>query len=191
MARLRKTILMLTNKKAFVSKLVKELTSFCNYCKKNEVITAIRFNGTSDLPFHSMTMPESAQTIVEYFGEQFNAMFYDYTKSHYKMIQFLAGKLPTNYHLTFSYAPERESEAVEILALGGNVAVVFDNKKNDSFVGKRFLSHEIISGDDHDLRFLDPQGGYVVGLTKKGRAISTKGFFVSLDRLDNQVRISA
>jgi hypothetical protein len=97
------------------------------------------------------------------------------------MIKFLNGDMPTNYHLTFSYTPENEDKAKEVLALGGNVAVVFNEKATKkhlpSFIGKRFLGHEVINGDVHDLRFDDPQGGYVVGLTRKGRK-KDMAFFV-------------
>jgi len=31
-----------------------------------------------------------------------------------------------------------------------------------------YLGAPVISGDEHDLRHLDPRGGYVIGLSPKG-----------------------
>jgi len=170
-ARLKKTILFRKYRKVFMARLEKELTALVAKAHKKGVTPCFRFNGTSDLPVENLGLLEKFPQI----------MFYDYTKSLTRMEKFLAGKMPSNYHLTFSYTPETEEEALSVLNLGGNVAVGFDEKskkgKLPSFVGKRFLGFPVINGDEHDLRFADPQGGFIVGLTKKGRA---KGeFFIS------------
>jgi len=48
------------------------------------------------------------------------------------------------------------------LAQGVNVAAVFGNGLPETY-----LSHPVINGDAHDLRFLDPKG-VIVGLSPKG-----------------------
>jgi hypothetical protein len=104
--------------------------------------------------------------------EMFPAVqFYDYTKSERRMFDFLLGKMPANYHMTFSRSENNEASCARVLALKGNVAAVF------SKLPKRFLGVLVVSGDDSDLRFLDP-AGVVVGLTPKGKAKKSTGGFV-------------
>ncbi len=52
------------------------------------------------------------------------------------------------------------------------MAVVFAGALPKSYLGRR-----VVSGDDNDLRFLDPKG-VVVGLSTKGRAKKDKTGFV-------------
>lgn len=176
-ARLRRTLLFKKYPVLFTERLDNEIQLLVKKATKKGVQAAVRINGTSDLPveiiFH--------RTLKKYP----EVMFYDYTKSVSRMVKFLKGEMPTNYHLTFSYAPENHEKAIQILQMGGNVAVAFDSKKSEDFVGKTFLEREILNGDLHDLRFTDPQGGQVIGLTKKGlgKIKSTMGFFVSINDL--------
>lgn len=169
-ARLKKTILFKKHKEVFLAKLRKELKALVNKAAKKGVKAAFRFNGTSDLQVETLGLMEEFPSV----------QWYDYTKSKARMMKFLSGKMPANYHLTFSYTPENEAAAREVLAAGGNVAVVFNEKATKkhapTFIGGRFLGHEVIDGDQHDLRFADPKGGYVVGLTRKGRKKDMKFF---------------
>jgi phage gpG-like protein len=179
-ARLKRTLLFANHRETFLKSLRKELDSMVKKAFKKGVHPAFRFNGTSDFPFEVLGIMEEYQAI----------QFYDYTKSKNRMMKFLQGKMPRNYHLTFSYTPENEDDAREVLAAGGNVAVVFNEKTKKikkvrqipSFVGKSFLGNEVIDGDIHDLRFDDPQGGYVVGLTRKGNQ-KDMAFFQDLDKV--------
>jgi hypothetical protein len=179
-ARLKRTLLFANHREVFMATLRKELNLLVKTAFKKGVFPAFRFNGTSDFPIEVLGIMEEYPAI----------QFYDYTKSKARMMKFLQGKLPSNYHLTYSYTPENETDAKEVLAAGGNVAVVFNEKTRKvkkvrqlpSFVGKTFLGHEVIDGDIHDLRFDDPQGGYVVGLTRKGHKKDMK-FFVDLEKL--------
>ena len=89
------------------------------------------------------------------------------------MVAFLDGKLPENYHLTFSRSELNDAQCDEIFARGGNVAVAFDTVP-DSFRGR-----PVYNGDDSDLRFLDPKGVWI-GLKAKGKlARSISPFKVS------------
>jgi hypothetical protein len=99
--------------------------------------------------------------------------FYDYTATPARIAAFLAGELPSNYHLTFS-RKENTSDLVvsSVLQSGGNVAVVFRKQLPQTFLG-----FPVVSGDDTDLRFLDGRG-VVVGLTEKGLAKKDKTGFV-------------
>jgi hypothetical protein len=75
------------------------------------------------------------------------------------------GNWPVNYDLTFSFSEETTPAQVrEIIRKGGNVAVVF---RKD--IPKEFMGYDVISGMEHDFRFLDKKG-CIVGLEARGRA---------------------
>ena len=57
--------------------------------------------------------------------------------------------------------------------MGGNVAVVFRDQLPATWKG-----FEVVNGDANDLRFLDKQGGYIVGLIEKGLAKQDETGFV-------------
>jgi len=90
-----------------------------------------------------------------------NVQFYDYTKHFKRMIKYLKGDMPKNYHLTFSRNETNDFQSTQVLKSGGNVAVVFRNKLPETYKG-----FKVINGDEHDLRFLD-QKNVVVGLKEK------------------------
>ena len=107
-----------------------------------------------------------------------DVQFHDYTKNPLRMLKYLQGKLPKNYHLTFSRSEDNEPECLDILSKGGNVAVVFN-----PHIPKWYEGYPVITGDETDLRHLDPKGnpkdgGYVIGLLAKGSAKSDKDNFV-------------
>src|SRR5262249_14983912 len=81
----------------------------------------VRLNGTSDLPWERIS-GYSGRSLMARFP---SVQFYDYTKNPHRMRAFLAGELPANYHLTFSRSECNTADALNMLARGGNVAVVF------------------------------------------------------------------
>ena len=91
-------------------------------------------------------------------------------------MRYVEGKLPSNYHLTYSRSEETPDTLVKSLcASGGNVAVVFRKK-----LPSEWLGIEVIDGDDSDLRFEDGIGK-IVGLVEKGKAKDDEtGFVVDL-----------
>ena len=184
-ARLRRVWLMERFQAEFTAKLIKELTAFCNKASKKGAVPAFRFNGSSDMPVEKFTMP-NGENLITHFSEKFGLVMYDYTKSLSRALKFAAGDMPKGYHITFSYSPEKEDEVKIALMAGVNVAVAFDTKDETVFIGKKFMGAEIINGDEHDLRFTDKQGGYMVGLTKKGR--HTGDFFVNPARIEELVQ---
>jgi hypothetical protein len=100
-----------------------------------------------------------------------NIQFYDYTPNVSRMIQFLRGELPENYHLTFSRKENNQSKVELIASMGGNIAAVFD-KLPDTYLGKK-----VIDGDETDLRFMDDKN-VIVGLKAKGRGKKDSSGFV-------------
>ena len=161
-ARIKKTRRFFEDRDGFLSQLYKEITSSIKSAKRKEINSCFRLNLTSDLPWESL--------VVKYFPF---AQFYDYTKHLKRFVRFLEGKLPTNYHLTYSRSEEPPDTLVKSLcASGGNVAVVFRDHLPETWLGI-----EVIDGDDSDLRFQDGEGK-IVGLLEKGLAKKDDSGFV-------------
>lgn len=169
-ARIEKTKEFLNNREAFVSTLEKEIASKVKTSKKKMEKIAFRLNVLSDLPWYNIVDMEKHSDIS----------FYDYTPNLKRMVQFLNGELPKNYHLTFSRKENNQAQCELVLAMGGNVAVVFD-KLPQTYLGK-----PVIDGDETDLRFLDPKG-VIVGLKAKGKAKKdTSGFVVKVSDIQEK-----
>ena len=160
-ARINKTRFLIERRSDFLVALNKELVNLNKRAGKGQKI-AVRLNVLSDLPWHNMIDMKSFE----------NLFFYDYTPNMARMIQFLNGELPANYHLTFSRKENNQAKVELVAAMGGNVAVVFD-KLPETYLGK-----QVIDGDATDLRFLDAKG-VIVGLKAKGKGKKdTSGFVV-------------
>jgi len=166
-ARIAKTKLFFQNKPLFMAQLFKEITSAIKSAQKKNLVPCFRLNLTSDLPWEKITL--DGKTVFDLFPQ---VTFYDYTKSAQRMTAFLTGELPSNYHLTFSRSESNEKLVDAVLGSGGNVAVVFRGSLPATWKGKR-----VISGDESDLRFLDPQN-VIVGLVEKGKAKKDSSGFV-------------
>lgn len=167
-ARIAKTRAFLADPAAFKEQLEKEIKLAEKAANKKGYHLTIRINGTSDLAVETWG-------IIHKFP---NVQFYDYTKVPSRMLRFMEGKMPVNYHLTFSLSESNEAIARQILARGGNVAVVFHKKKDAAFPAKHW-GFPVVSGDDDDLRFLDPKG-VIVGLRDKGKATKDALGFVQM-----------
>ena len=114
---------------------------------------------------------------------ELGAIPYDYTK-----IDKRAEK--PDYDLTFSMSENNWPKCLSVLQSGGKVAVVFNlgakrgkaSKVSQDDYPTHFGGFPVVSGDDHDLRFLDSHpsgGGFVVGLYAKEDALGdTTGFVV-------------
>ena len=167
-ARINRTHLFFEDKQGFLCKLVKEISLAVKRAKRKGLIPCFRLNLTSDLPWEGIRNADR-KTIFELFPD---VQFYDYSKGFSRMRNYLAGKMPSNYHLTFSRSESNQAHCEIILKLGGNVACVFRNELPSTWQGKR-----VINGDVSDLRFRDPKG-CIVGLVEKGRAKKDETGFV-------------
>ena len=167
-ARLNRTEFYLSDRQAFLNQIDKEITA----AKKKhagKAILTIRLNGTSDISYEKLKVRDG-KTIFELHND---VQFYDYTKNYLRFDKVL----PANYHLTFSKSEDNTDKALELLSRGENVAIVFEGKVlPDSYMG-----YKVISGDETDLRHLDPKG-VIVGLTYKmntGKGANNKGNMLS------------
>ena len=128
------------------------ISTVARHCANMGLRLCYRFNGATDVAVPAW--------LCNLFPD---VTFIDYTKNPNRMAQYIAGKLPANYSLTFSRDTHNERLAERFLAQGGNVAVVFDPRPADV----AWLS--VIDGDRHDVRTPAMDGhGVVVGLTPKG-----------------------
>ena len=162
-ARVKKTRRFFEDRDGFLSQLYKEIKSSVKSAAKKQINSCFRLNLTSDILWERF--------VIKDFPE---SQFYDYTKHLKRFVRFLEGKLPSNYHLTYSRDETTPDTLVKSLcASGGNVAVVFRGKKLPS----EWLGIKVIDGDDSDLRFQDGCGK-IVGLLEKGLAKKDETGFV-------------
>ena len=137
----------------------------------------MRLNGTSDIRFENIGFYSEGvyyRNIMEVFPD---IQFYDYTKipNREKSINGIQS-FPENYDLTFSYSGAKGFKKFNDRALkeGKRVAVVFDKLENIPVV---FEGRRVISGDDTDVRHLDPKNT-IVALYAKGKARKDQTGFV-------------
>ena len=169
-ARINKTKFLVNEEEKFLRQLWKETSNHIKLSNKKGLIPCERLNGTSDLRWEDYKL--EGQNIFESFQD---LQFYDYTKHLDRAVAFANGKLPSNYHLTFSRSENTSDEQVaQLLGWGVNVAVVYGKELPQTDFG----GFEVINGDETDLRFADPIGK-VVGLKYKpsaGEAEKVKPF---------------
>lgn len=191
-ARMWKTQAMKDDPKGFVDRLETEVKSLVKATDKGTgrgkymgFKPAVRLNGTSDIPWENMKGTDG-KNLMEKFPD---VQFYDYTKNPKRMASYSGGDFPKNYHLTFSRSELNDPNSKlfnpkfgnidDVLKSGkGNVAVVFDTpttkvkgtKTYANALPETFNGYPVIDGDQTDLRFLDPDGGHVIGLRGKGSA---------------------
>lgn len=156
-----KTELLRADLALFKTYLIMSIRKLVQKALRRGLKPAVRFNGTSDFYFHKHCLD-----IIAMFP---NVQFYDYTKRPPQSW----GKLPANYHLTFSLSETNIRHAQRALDMGFNVAVPFHGVIPTIYMGR-----PVIDGDASDLRFLDYLArpmvndgkGMIIGLTAKGIA---------------------
>ena len=96
-ARLFRTRLLMESKKLFMEQMVQEIEKLQ---KKHPQGIALRLNVFSDLCWESSAYGPNDQTFMEKYPD---IQFFDYTKIPKRVHAFLAGTMPKNYSLVFSY----------------------------------------------------------------------------------------
>jgi hypothetical protein len=170
-ARIAKTQKFFADKEAFTWQLAKEIGNAVKLATKKGMKPCFRLNLTSDLPWENIKVESHGKklSLMEMFP---NVQFYDYTKNFKRMLSFLKGEMPKNYHLTFSRSECNDDKVSIVKELGGNIAAVFRNE-----LPKAWKNVQVIDGDETDLRFLDGDNK-IVGLVEKGLAKKDKSGFV-------------
>ena len=191
-ARVNKTLRWFDDRRAFLADLVRDIGKLESYCKRHGFRPAVRLNGTSDIPWENVILPDEGCSLMALFP---GVRFYDYTKSAPRAIKAASGGMPSNYSLTFSKSEDNAKACREVLRAGGNVAAVYSAEIFDRFQwdrrgvsagwehlakkgwAKDLANRRPFNGDDTDLRFLDPSG-VVVALRAKGDAKGDQSGFV-------------
>ena len=170
--RINKTLWFFQERDTFMAQLVKDVLRIENKAIKLGKIPAIRLNGTSDIAWEKIKVMRDGTEFRNIMLAFPNIQFYDYTK----IIGRKSAIALPNYHLTFSLAEDNDSEALQAIKSGYNVAVVMNLKKTAE-KPSNWSGFPVINGDDTDVRFLDAKGGHIVALTAKGDALKdTSGF---------------
>lgn len=162
-ARIKKTKQFFEDRDNFLTQLRKDITALVRKAKKTNMTPAIRLNGTSDIEWIRFGIMEEFPDV----------QFYDYTK----VLGRLSHLRPANYHITFSRNESNDDECEKALRLGFNVAAVFSTKKGEK-LPHAWKDHYVYDGDETDLRFEDPKGGFIIGLRAKGKAKKDLSNFV-------------
>jgi hypothetical protein len=202
-ARIARTDMYFDARAMFFWVLVDAIESHIRRAVKKGLTPVVRLNGTSDLDwenegFTDRSGEEFASVMARFPGVQ----FYDYTKNPARAMLSAYKRLPANYVITFSRSETRANNRAceNVLAAGGNVAVVFNIcrckracKHELPDIGFTYFGRRVISGDHDDLRFLDPTGvGVVVGLKAKGPAkTDASGFVVDIRDEATELRQAA
>ena len=173
-SRIAKAQMFMRERETYLGHLGRQIGRLVAKADSESLRPCIRLNGSTDIPFERMRFGAERLTLLERFPD---IQFVDYTKIYSRL-----AKAPANLSLTFSRSETNEAECLQALASGHNVAVVFGAGLPATWHG-----YEVISGDLHDLRHLDPRAarGYVIGLTPKGaKAKKDTSGFVLFDYAD-------
>ena len=155
-SRIRKAQYFASDVQAFLDEVCQHIEALQRRAAKLGKALCIRMNGSTDIPFERIKIKSRGnRNVYDVFPD---VQFVDYTKRFERL-----GRVPANLHLTFSRSETNECFARLALQRGHNVAVVFAGAMPSEYLGA-----PVISGDEHDLRHLDPRGGYVIGLSPKG-----------------------
>jgi hypothetical protein len=111
--------------------------------------------------YNCPTEPDAPKSIFCHFPE---VQFYDYTKIFSRAMDAAQGKMPKNYHLTFSYSEKTNLKEMErLLDAGGNVAMVFafaeknyDPEKAEKTHKAREAGRQEKQGDKYKAREFTP-----------------------------------
>lgn len=162
-SRLAKTLWYFEHRESFLQQLDRDILALVRKAKREGFTPCVRLNGTSDIPWDRIRL--DGRTMMERHSD---VQFYDYTKIPKQALAFARGAMPSNYHVTFSLTESNDTQAVDVLAHGGNVAAVYrDPQGAHAMLGNQ--SWPSVNGDDSDLRFLDAPGS-IVALYAKGKA---------------------
>ena len=177
-ARIRKSLQLQNERSEFLNAIRRDIAALVRKATRENLQAAVRLNGSSDIGWESIA--------PELFAEFPEVHFYDYTKRFDRMRRSLVESQtrefpvdsrgwPPNYRLTFSRSGENDAQCADVIAMGGNVAVVFATA---SEIPSEYQGTPVISGEAHDYRYGDARG-VIVGLKARGKALrDTSGFVV-------------
>lgn len=182
-ARVWKTTLRFGNPRLFREKLLCESLLHVEAASKTGMLPAIRPDGATD---HGDGVWLAKKLQESHWPGHFASWVYDYTKHKKRMMQYIAGKMTDNYHLTFSHSGTNMDDCTDVLNAGGQVAIVFDSKPGTKKragepIPDTFMGHKVLDGDYlyGDARFLDPEGPAWIGLRFKYNGPREEGLAIA------------
>jgi len=152
-ARIAKTRLYFEQRQAFLCLLFEDIFWLSLRANRQGLYAGIRLNATSDIPWERVKY--EGESVID-FCQRLGVAPYDYSKIKKRAMN-------PAYHITYSRTESNDSDCIEVLNAGGNVAVVFDK------LPETWNGFPVIDGDESDWRPGDGSG-VVVGLKAKGRA---------------------
>lgn len=168
-SRINKANYFVTDKKVFLTQLLKEIKKEIKKASDKDEKIAFRLNGTSDIDFLYL-LNKNLDFDIELLNYD-KVYFYDYTKSIARAKRY---KDFRNYTLTFSKSETNDKEVKEALNLGINVAAVFKDNLPQKYKGIK-----VIDGDLSDLEMIKHKN-IILGLKAKGDAKKdTTGFVIT------------
>ena len=168
-SRINKANYFVTDKKVFLTQLLKEIKKEIKKASDKDEKIAFRLNGTSDIDFLYL-LNKNLDFDIELLTYD-KVYFYDYTKSIARAKRY---KDFRNYTLTFSKSETNDKEVKEALNLGINVAAVFKDNLPQKYKGVK-----VIDGDKSDLEMIKHKN-IILGLKAKGDAKKdTTGFVIT------------
>jgi hypothetical protein len=176
-ARQARTKLFNENRNLFLSKLIDELDAFIRKAERKGLIPVVRLNGTSDIQWEKIRINKDTPNIFALYPD---VQFYDYTK----IAKRFARTLPDNYHLTLSYSEASKRYLLTCVKARAdhNVSMVVVTRnlkaKAQYSAAATMAGANVVDGDAHDLRFLDPANSVVVLKAKGSASKDTSGFVV-------------
>ena len=168
-SRINKANYFVTDKKVFLTQLLKEIKKEIKKASDKDEKIAFRLNGTSDIDFLYL-LNKNLDFDIELLNYN-KVYFYDYTKSIARAKRYQNFR---NYTLTFSKSETNDKEVKEALNLGINVAAVFKDNLPQKYKGVK-----VIDGDFSDLEMIKHKN-IILGLKAKGDAKKdTTGFVIT------------
>lgn len=144
-ARIRRTRLYFEDRQTFLTQLTQDIEALVARAILQNLTPIFRLNGTSDIRWENHGIPQAFPAV----------QFWDYTKVFNR-------KVPSNYHLTYSFSGHNLAECLTELAAGHNVAVPFLKRPST------WMGYPVVDGDADDWRFRNVGGPFIIGLKAKG-----------------------
>lgn len=171
--RINKTRWFFMERDSFMEGLVKNVEALIRKAKRENMIPAVRLNGTSDIAWEKIKVVRNGISYASMMKAFPEVQFYDYTK----VLGRKTALALDNYHLTFSLSESNQADAVKALAQGYNLAVVMKLRRKEA-KPKTWSGYPVINGDETDVRFMDGKGKKIVALFPKGKARHDNSGFV-------------
>lgn len=183
-ARIARTRLWADDRPEFMRRLYQEIRAFLRKAERMGMTPCIRLNGTSDIQWERVPFPVSDNkrgihmVYTNVMAAFPNVQFYDYTKIPKRFTR----ELPSNYHLTLSWSEASHRYMQECINVAiphrANVVKVLRTQADKDRAMAAPHTSPVVDGDEHDLRFLDPDGAMIYLKAKGSARHDDSGFVV-------------